>query len=103
MLRPMEFLKHTSVGEPVVWSGICQGQSGLVPVFQCPDVKMTAPFGLWSSIKLLFTACSTKYSLLHVLALYPHCTCWQLKSPAYTHGDGNTGGDIVKRHQDRGL
>ena len=96
MLRSRELLKHTSVREPVAWSG-------LVLVFQHPEVKLAAPFGLWSSIKLLFAAHSTKHSPLDVLALYPHCTCWQLKSPAYTHEDGNTRRDVVKRHEDGGL
>ena len=72
-------------------------------MFQQLEVKLAAPFELWSSIKLLFAARSTKYSLLDALALYPHCvptvsplcphcTCWQLKLSAYTHGEGNIGG-----------
>ena len=96
MLRTKEILKHTWVREPVVWSGTHKGQVQTVSVFLHPEVKLAAPFGSWSSIKLLLTAHSTKHSPLNVLALYPHCTCWQLKSPAYTHGDGNTGRDIFK-------
>ena len=34
ILRPREILKHTSLREPVIW----------------PEVKLAAPFGLWSSV-----------------------------------------------------
>ena len=68
-----------------------QARSGLVSVFQHPVVKLSALFVLWSSIRLLFAAHSTRHSPLDVLALYPHCTCWQLKSSAYTYGGRNTG------------
>ena len=78
-------------------------RSGLVPVSQRLEVKLAVPFGLWSCIKLLFASHSTKYSSLDVLALYPHCTCWQLKSPSYKHGDENTGRDIAKKLEDGGL
>ena len=103
MLRPRKLLKHTSVREPVVWSGTRKGQVRIGSGVSHPEVKLAAPFGLWSSIKLLFAAHSTKHSLLDVLALYLHCTCWQLKSPAYTHGDGNIGRDVVKMCEDGGL
>ena len=78
-------------------------RSGLVPVFQLPEVKLAAPLGFLSSIKSLFAAHSTKHSPLDVLALYLYCTCWQLRLPAYTLRDGNTGRDVVKRHKDGGL
>ena len=75
---------------------LANARYGLVPMFWHLEVKLAASLGLWNSIKLLFVALLTKHSPLDVLALYSHCTCWQLKLPAYTNGDGNIGIDIVK-------
>ena len=102
MLRLKELLKHPS-GCLLSGLALAKARSILVLEFQCLVVKLTTPFGLWSRIKLLFAAHSTKHSPLDVLALYPHFTCWQLKSPAYTHGNGSTGRYVFKRREDGGL
>ena len=41
-----------------------KARSALVLVCQHQEMKLNAPFGLYSSIKLLFAAQSTKHSLL---------------------------------------
>ena len=86
--QPYRFFIASMAYSVLSFPAHAKAKSGLVPLFQCSKVKLAAPFELWSSIKLLLAAHSTKHSLLDVFALYPHCTCWQLKSLAYTHAWG---------------
>ena len=103
MVRQRELLKHISAREPVVWLALKKGQIEIGSFVPMSGGETGCTLGLWSSIKLLFDAHPTKHSLLNVLVLYPHYKCWQLKSPACTHGDGNTGRDIINRCEDGGL
>ena len=104
MLRLRELLKHTSVMKPVVWSSTHKGQVQIGSGVPAPGGETGCTLWIVEQQEVII-CCPHNQTLsvgciASVSPLCPHCTCWQLISPAYTHGEENTGRDIVKRRKD---
>ena len=70
---------------------LANARSAFVLLFQFPERKLAGFFGLKSRAKALLAAQAAMTFPTGELALYPHPSSWQLKSPAQRQGESNSG------------